>query len=391
MYNKGVQNSLGANLKERQPKQDWWRASRYEFVGPSEEPAIVPAERSSVEWFNPWTVLSEEDAGGLARSAYARLADIGGSVDVAEAGWQRDESLREQVLEFAQRYGLLGVLLHETAFIRLPPIICTVEDIDKKTSIDGVPMQLEATSWGAGWFTADCLPHEDWCNSRTDIASRNDRRAAHQIRNEVRDLANVKPIPEQSWDRTFSRSTVWVRRFFNQQSEECDVESAWAPFFPTRWDRADARPKDYFPLPWSFAFRCRYGEPLSEFVRIARIFRAALFAAQGMEPTSSPDRRIELFRLLGGDEPTYGLSNISASCQIRIDKGSDGASYESQRAPTLLALLAMAALKDILASRKLRTCAVCGSLFSTSRSTRDYCSSTCKNTSKVRRYRAKRK
>ncbi len=375
----------------RQPKQDWWRASRYEFVGPADKPTIVPAERSSIEWFNPWTVISEENATGQATSAYTQLADIGGSVDEADEGWQRDESLREQVLAFVQRYGLLGILLHQTSFIRLPPMICTVVDMEKKTSIDGVPMQLEATSWGARWFTTDLLPSEDWCRSRTDIASSEDRHTVELLGNADRDLTNVKSIPKQSRDQIFSDSTVWVRRLFNHQSEECEVESEWAPFFPTRWDRVGTRPKDYFPLPWSQAFLFRYGEPLAEFVRIARYFRAALFAAQGFEPPSFSDRRIELFRTLSGDEPTAELSNIAAACQIQIDKGADGASYESQRAPTLFALLAMAALKDILTSRKLRSCLVCESLFSSSRKTREYCGPTCRNTGKVRRFRAKRR
>ena len=322
-------------LGESAPR--WWKFDRYEI----ENGYIRPAANASLGEFDPWLAHKARE-GHIDFPPYTELANLVRDLPRGPFGFQipDSEELRNGVLDWCRRYGLLGLLPHEVSSARFGTWMVT------RTS--------------TGW-TQSRYPWEPG-------------------------------EPGPPWGEVIGESVTGDRLY--------ETEQFWYDYFPDekhdrksdpegdrRFDRNDDKRSRCIPL--TEPFWQSYAEPLQYFVQVARFF------ANALEVTAIPDGPPVIEREVPLDR-TAAVARLNhlSSVVTPIVTVSGGGSYEQEwQAPSMLGHLAMQASQNLLGDRKIISCDACQALFSSAHHSARFCSDLCGNRQRKRdqRKRDKRK
>lgn len=325
----------------------WWRAEEYVL----KDGYIRPAPGARFMRYDPWEHYrlarqhrKQEDLAPY--QELLRLADIRFVFTKDGFAVQPDDTPR--ILEWCNKYGLLGVLLQRVREVRFAPRW-------ERVGLPGAdpnllfPTQRRITRAATGWRSQD--------TQRLDgsvIQDEPDREGS---------------LVEEGLRPADMTAGAWVRKLeaFDWQWEP--LWKTWARFFPDT-PREESETREY-PLPLSEEFWREYAEPLDQFMSAVRAFEGALRHLQ--RPT----------------EVRLGREKINALAEdvsLALSFGRDGF-RQAWVATSLLGTLAAMAIFDLSGGKRVLRCETCGRPFVSGAPAARYCSPTCRHTAQKRVYR----
>lgn len=333
---------------------DWMRFTRYELRNGS----IAPAPKARLRKYDPWA---------LETRPYRELAAIFELDDPLEMPERRPEVVAA-VIDWCNRFGLLGTLLHRLVSVTYAHRWARQEVGKAKGRVFAIATQ--ETHWlsPSAWIT----------NSRGlggslregkeligELVERDDLPAEA-----IRPHALLIDLP--GWN---SSGVAGLDGFAGPIKKE-SLARSWARYFP---DVPPFQRETYdYPEPGSEAFWRVYGEPVSEFVR------AAYSLTDALEAILRPNHDDAI--TLGSDQ----LTNLASRASPRLEVGPDGRRRQRWVSGSLLSTLALMAMDD-LAQNTIHKCAKCGVLFTATSYQAEYCSAKCRRTLQKRRYRERQR
>jgi hypothetical protein len=171
------------------------------------------------------------------------------------------------------------------------------------------------------------------------------------------------------------------------------LDLTWGLFFPA------VPPRDWlterYPLPLSDAFWLAYGEPVDEFLSAVDAFREAAEGAKAARNTATTiddfDPQSPWYRLHALLVPITASvmpSLVPALPRLGRSQPQSGRRL-TWRTPSLLSAFALMLAQDVTTGDHIHECPVCGQLFSSITAGAAYCSTSCKATSRKRRQRSR--
>jgi hypothetical protein len=223
-------------------------------------------------------------------------------------------------------------------------------------------------------------------------------------------LADEADIP-QNWRRP---GILWQDLRGLGGWREDTLSWYWSRFFPDvpefdwaryRYQRIDTEPEAgvkafrqsagesfQYPFPGEPRFRNLYAEPVADFLDAALVLRDALAGLNRIESyRGRPDvdpKAEDMGAIAGG---VTLLNALAEPVSVMIEPVDDGTYRKRWVAPSLLASFAMMALQDLTQGRHVLVCASCGRLIVRDVRTTQYCSSRCRKTSQMQRYRQRQR
>jgi hypothetical protein len=241
------------------------------------------------------------------------------------------------LLEWCERHGLLGVLLHRAHTVVLEPQWKKARAGRGRAKVTQDRFERSHAGW-SGW--------RSWASG-----------------------------PEERLQGELRPSGVLLQKLRSFESVWEPLTTTWGRFFP---GIPPERSGTYaYPVPISDRFWRLYGEPIDAFSDAAEALRDALRDVDA----SSEERRKQ-----GGQALNALVAPVGVS--IATEKGPF---RQKWRCPSLLASFAMMALLDLTGQRRVRTCDVCGSTFVSASQRARYCSVRCRRTAQQRVYRRQRR
>jgi len=309
-----------ARVIHRQPAGIWWRFDRYEIRGDF----IRPAPGAALGPFDPskWPRSGKADC--PPHLELARLVRA-----VPRGPWPKE--LRDGVLDWCRRHGLLGLMPHNLLSVRLGS------------------WQLDRS--GQSWVTS----YSHW------------------------EADQYGPPWGEVIESDFGDGVIYN-----------DANSGWANYFPDLWPKDRGLGERALPelqlVPTSEEFWRAYGEPFDHFVRIACHLGNALTVIA--DPDGEPV--IES----GGVQLEYDaalarLNALAAPVSTEVVRAGRGKYHQTWQSPSLLGYLAMQAVQDLLGERRILKCP-CDQLFATTHHRARHCSKTCADRWRQRAHRARR-
>jgi hypothetical protein len=356
------QKDFGVN--EYQPYLGtWWRFSSYELWGTY----IRPTPGASLEAYDPWPSRPSEDAdeGPVPKERpqpiYQSLLQLYEEVRATPyLGATLNEGGGRKLLDWCSRYGLLGLLPHETLSVTMP---ARWEALDTNESVL-VPVVRRFLRMPAGWS-----------ERTTRFLSLTQPRGDREV---------GAPLNQEEYDASIERPRV-LRQ--DLRADDVDIETdvtSWTRFFP-RVDRAEQLPFSYH-VPLTDEFWSAYSEPRRDFLQAAaalsRFVEGLKRIAEDRHASEDDEALIDdaidlLPRLLGPVAPAL----------IRDQAGRPALGW---LCGSLLSAFAIMALQDIVEGRLPQRCEVCRRYFVSRSHKAIYCSEKCRQTANKRAYRLRR-
>ncbi len=303
----------------------WARFSRYEI----RDGYIRPVDQAALEVYTLSPDLREPDG----RTAYESLAEVVQSGRRTVTGALTEETEAALVC-WCQRFGLLGVLLQQVHTVVFPPQV--VPDDDPGWA--GVNRQrLLRTS--SGWQLLSDTEIDEGLASAGD-------------------------------------GYVLLRPLVGSEVTSEDITKTWGTFFPSI--PPEARSRYPYPHPADERFFRIYAEPIDMFFHAADLLTGALdtvAVAKATKPTKSG-----LSSTFA--EAVHTLSELAGQAGTSFVPMKDGAVCESWVSPSLLAVLARMALRDLSVGQSVRVCEnrSCQKLYTSAAYQSRYCSARCRQT-----------
>ena len=200
----------------------WWRFDHYEI----KDNVIRPAPGSSLSPYDPWVDFQQIRSQTSGQPAYIELARLATVLKADPATKGRilnvSQESQSQILAWCKRHGLLGALLSR-------------------------------------WVSVTLAPRSTVQDSRL-------RRQKRYIRLYGTDVG----IRRTEGDLNRVRSSILIHPLNDLCIQEETLTKTWSNFFPSvpRQDRETYA----YPVPYSQAFWEIYSEPVSEFLRAAKLF-----------------------------------------------------------------------------------------------------------------------
>ncbi len=352
----------------------WWRFSRYEL----RDGHVRPAAKAVLERYDPWFDYrrSRASGGDGAAPPYQALLDLLADLRVRPVGASgRRQALSStgevQLLAWCARYGLLGVLLHQTAMVTFPP---RWEPADPTPSRWTGKEPLWAVQWryvrtNAGW------------DARRDVRL---VKGVHDLKRAAKQRSRIIPHKDRPmWCRP---ARVIIQRLETGEWRQEPLTATWARFFPgipvTNWETSA------YPPPGTNEFWRLYEEPIEDFLRAALLLRTALEGLAHSEPWDKASEADRVWIMDGRHQLHVLTAPITPAMFLR----QDGIWEQRWIAPSLLASFAGMALQDLTEQRRLLRCAnvTCRRLFATAAWQAQYCSERCRYTVQKRGYRQRK-
>jgi hypothetical protein len=171
--------------------------------------------------------------------------------------------------------------------------------------------------------------------------------------------------------------------------QEETLTKTWSNFFPSvpRQDRETYA----YPVPYSQAFWEIYSEPVSEFLRAAKLFAGIVeYLGRSAKATSGGATASEEGEALAREQAIESLNVLRKDVsQVVVDEG-EGLRQE-WASPSLLASFAEMLVIDLVAGRRAQYCECCRSPFTTDAYQARYCSPRCRLRQQKRNLRARMK
>ncbi len=326
----------------------WWRAEEYVL----QDGYIRPAPGAAFVRCDPWDHyrLARQHGKQEDLTPYQellRLADIRFVFNQGRFVAEADDA--QKLLEWCNRYGLLGVLLHRVQEVRLAPRWHRMMLLPSPKPNVLFPTQRRITRAATGWRSQYIQRSHDYV-----IQDEPDREGS---------------LVEEGLRPADMTAGAWVRKIdaFDWQWES--LSKTWARFFPDT-PREERETREY-PLPLSEEFWREYAEPLDQFVNAVRALEDALRYLQ--EPTEVRRGRDKI-NALAGDVNLTLLTSEEGFRQAWVST-------------SLLGTLAAMAIFDLAGGKRVLRCQTCGRPFVSGSPSARYCSSTCRHTAQKRAYR----
>jgi hypothetical protein len=346
----------------------WWRFDRYEF----RNPFIQPAADARLTQYHPWQAY--DDARQALRKQQGRISrpyelligavdQVGGGSDLVRdidpnvpvrfgnrsAGLITAQVLPDvetfgPLLEWCARFGLLGILLHQTRSVTLQPRLLT------KKGFPPHPMQIRYNRFGGNWIQGSHEPIVAWSKEAKE--------------GDLIPLGPQFPDPNSIagvTDATGRRYAV----------ETIPLAENWALFFDVP---EDERATYFYPQPLTAEFWRLYREPLEGIVDAARTLKLALLESGTPQHQAGAARRLNFL-----------LDSVTP--EIRPARGRFVQRFASS---SLLGTLALMAVQDLSDDAKLQECPGCKKLFVATRPKEVHCSPTCRHRMQKRNQRAEK-
>lgn len=350
---------------ERPLHSTWWRFDRYEF----RNPFIQPAADARLTQYDPWQAY--EDAREALRKRdgriprpYESLIDavdqIGGGSDLVRgidpnvpvrfgnrsAGFITVQVLPDvetfgPLLEWCARFGLLGILLHQTRSVTLWPRLLT------RRHFPPHPIQIRYNRFAGNWIRGIHEPMVAWAKE----AKEGDLIPLGTRFQEPNSIVGVT-------DATGRRYEV----------ERVPLGENWALFFDVP---EDERATYFYPQPLTRGFWRLYREPLESIVDAARTLKLALLESGTLQHQTGAARKLNFL-----------LDSVTP--EIRLARGRFVQRFASS---SLLGTLALMGVQDLSDDAKLQECPGCKKLFVATRPMEVHCSPTCRHRVQKRRQR----
>lgn len=376
----------------------WWRFTRYEI----RDGYIRPAPTAKLETYDPW---EEYRAARLTPSKeLSQLVPYWNFIALFSRMKMEPDSAGRPVLppkseaaviDWCERYGLLGLLLQQVEKVVLAPRRVDARKVgfELRPEAPGavrIPFQTRYYRRGATWFSeSECFGfRSEWQEpSRScepDSEWQEPGRSWEPDEEMIKSLLPHSPVlSETDYAPHFTGPYVDIQEDVTSlYMRRENLGDRWRLFFP------DVDPSEsethYYPLPLSERFWRAYAEPVASFVFCAdQLARVLELAGNENRPNSTlpPDRQMQdtttLNALVAGIRPVALLEGK----ELR----------QRWSSPSLYASLGMMMLQDITERRILYTCVKCGQPFlSTARQPR-YCGVTCRNAVQKQVQRQRRK
>lgn len=328
----------------------WWRATRYEIVAG----VIRPAADAEIEAYDPWALYRKTRAKGFEWTPpYAELTNIG-----LDLGTSVDEAER-RILEWCQRYGLLGLLPHQVRMATLSPRWIALEGQVALL----LPEQAQFIRANTGWSCKRIIIRP------TEIV----HAPAGQ-----RDQLVPREMAPDAWARVGAiRQDLRSSEISNQSLAE-----TFARFFPNV--PADQAEDFAYPAPLSDAFWRTYSEPYADFLDGLQCFAEALWLLDRHRHGEGPHED-DANRVAEGVEL---LDALLAPASPTIVPTPGRRFRQEWVCGSLLCGFAMMALQDLAEGRHVRACRTCSRLFVSQHPAALYCSKQCRWKVQKRRQRS---
>lgn len=325
----------------------WWRAEEYVL----KDGYIRPAPGTRFMRYDPWEHYrlarqhgKQEDLAPY--QELLRLADIRFVFTKDGFAVQPDDTPR--ILEWCNKYGLLGVLLQRVREVRFAPRW-------KRVGLPGAepdllfPTQRRLIRTATGWRSQDPQWLDGWV-----IQDEPDREGS---------------LVEEGRRPADMTTGAWVRKLDSFDWQWEPLPKTWARFFPDT-PSEDRETREY-PLPFTNEFWREYAEPLDQFIAAARTLEIALRDLQ--KPTEIR---------LGREK----INALAEDVSLALSFGKDGF-RQAWVAASLLGTLAAMAISDLSGGKRVLRCETCGRPFVSGSPAARYCSPTCRHTAQKRVYR----
>lgn len=345
----------------------WWRFERYEL----RDGYVRPAPGAVLQAYDPWVAYWEARSirgGGAGLSPYESLLELAWAGRLLATGIGEEVVLEpaseRAVLEWCGRWGLLGVLSHETELATLAPRWIRRPE-DRAARRGPVPM-LPAYAWGPGGWE----PTDEPLRDRFDPVLEGIQAKEGAL------------VPEELWPDD-SASPHALRRLLGEGTWDMSpLGEAWGPYFP---DVAEADRDTYpYPLPLSEAFWAAYAEPA---VAILSVGAFLLDTLRQLNPAFEGDEQLLdiAVRTTRGDQ---GLYSLLAGVQPAVGELTPDRRYRrAWRTKSLLASFAMMAYLELTDDKRILACEEDGRPFVSGAYQARYCSERCRRRALKRAYR----
>jgi hypothetical protein len=355
----------------------WWHHDGYEI----RDGLVQPAPGSRLIDYGPWEAHVRARIGD-AKSPLDHFLDL---VYMLRADLDMEETeealccepleewasaLREGILAWCSRYGLLGMLPHRTLFVELAPSWDS-----EAAGVDSEGMRVFRTHQvGYRRFST-------WVRSESSPFRVRAQR-------KPRGFEPGDPVSPRIKLPEAREPSAHIQRSPVEAPEEVPLAESWGPYFPSVSPRERSRYQ--YPMPDTFEFFELYSEPLRDWLGALHTIgmAASLFAeaAEDAQEEGADDDWVVAHAEAGQlflDGAVLGASPI-------VELADDGL-RTSWRAPSLYSYVALMLVDDLSGERRLRACENCGRLFTSSAYQATYCTPRCQNTAAKRRQRQRKR
>jgi len=304
------------------PGGSWWRFNSYEI----REGWLRPAPKAALEQFDPWTTYWETPSENrVSEPPYVAFVNMITALPVPNADDDAIQLAADEetaLLDWCGKYGLLGLLTHMFLYV----------------SIETRGGRMSMTRSCDPWFLM--LGMEDPASRRLKASS----------------YAIVEPIS-------------------GGESERQPLSKMWAPGFFPDVAREDWETFDY-PAPLTPEFWSQYGERVTDFIKVGRMFADAVTRLSDSEGGDFPDSCVGSIE--GAPLVTEGSARATLNRMLKSTKpvqilDNDGYEQRLWRSPSFLGMLAMMHSQDLIGDRRLFRCP-CGRVFASTYPDTKYCS-----------------
>ncbi len=327
----------------------WWRFTDYVIQGNY----IRPAKNAKLETYDPWILYNQSrDQRELVDSPYSSLLKLSKKLSIelelttGESPTVAQEHLppesQEILLDWCRQYGLLGIL----------PASCVQVDLAPVWTMDHAP---QAKRGPTAQYKRYVRAEGAWKELTIFL---------HLSRSGS--VKAGKPLDPKIY-KPFNLPNVSNFSMLDFDLDNSELSTTWGKFFP---DLTKERRSDYqYPCPNTKDFWHEYAEPVVDFIAEASVFADELGTMQNQEDTA--------------------YLNWLASAVVPTLVNTDGEFRLEWKGSTLLNSFALMAAMDITIGRSLRNCKRCELPFLTGSEKGLYCSSTCRKSAQIQRYRVR--
>lgn len=367
--------------KTRTLTQSWWRFSRYEL----HDGYIRPARGAKLEEYTPWDLhaRSRDTRQRHRQPPYQELAtllgEFHGALDYSGKFVPTAKAV-EALLDWCQRYGLLGLLPHEAEMVTFRPRLVWLPA--------GSPPQPPAREpmWRQDGFVRVA---GGWrVHSRFDSPSLDPALELLLLdwTREENELQKTDPCHETP---TFQPPNDWppphvlIRDPEYRHLLDRPLDN-WFRYFPDHSDQTQPTPR-----PLTSAFWQAYAEPLEGFLTAAALLKSAMewFTNEPEKhgrfletfPDVPTEREFPELSDIWPDDVFRGMLQGVSPSVVTTESGRKPEHRQLLVAHSLVGMFAAMFLTDLTQGLDVRTCEVCSKLFVSGAHAAKYCSETCRS------------
>lgn len=338
----------------------WAKFDRYEIIGDH----IVPAKTGILEEYDPWRIYYDKRFNSKGQHPpYKELSTIGGMVwDHCRRDCDQHRKIEADVIEFCNKYGLLGLLLQRVHHVvQLSPAERPLVEISKYLQDQGMS-EVEA-------------------NARAKLEAQKERPAYIRYRRDgsgdwiKQRIFRLDGVDEAQKLEAWTESSVILQSSIDSHDLVGEsIETTWGRYFPGI--ERSANNFCVYPLPLSKEFWTVYGEPLVDFLAAAvAVYKwsEGLLYDDGRKDKSTVDQKFaaRINALLSINAVTSSITPVLKSSRNGLK--------QIWRSSSLLGMLTMMLATDVSGGYRLIRCDNCNYIFASKANHARHCSDSCRH------------